>query len=368
LCFYPFLLLYTDFLLYTKMSSLVDEGLPLEESVPVLGSSQSPGENSDIRNEHLSMIQTGLTRYVQDDSEIALDEIGAVTEIKPLYEGRANYCTCCKVWDDEKPFDHDNAELRELEEKKRQRYAILRRQTRHGRGTWKTHSLVINSKTIRERLVTVFSDYPSVDPHAVELSFTPPFLPFVHRWEQLMQLRKEEKDELALEHLTLLIDTLGPETELSFRSLQNIENTGYVAFEDLELVYVLGETIVQISADIIAAGVLRDVSLKPKSGESVYVFSVDVVDWDGAKFGVKEELWYLEEYKGSRRLTELEILPLDKLPEPSQTKERLIAQGRKFESLRGYHFCTYVGNAKVLVDTSNYPYAPKVQRYTPVMP
>jgi hypothetical protein len=349
------------------MSSLAaSEEFPLSESDPPLDSTSPPAGDPDKRNDFLSMIQTGVSKYDEDEAEIAPHEIGALTKVKSLYEGRGNYCSCCKVWDDEKPVDHDDAHLRELEEKKRQRYAVLRRQTRHGRGTWKTHSLVINSKIIRERLITLFSDYPSIDPHAVELSFTPPFLPFVHRWEQLMLLQKEEKSELALEHLTLLIDTLGPETEKSFKSLQNIETTGYVAFENLELVYVSGETIVQTSADVIAAGVLRDVSLMKDSGMSVYLFSVDVVDWDGVKFGIKKEQWILPEYKGSRRLTELEILPLDKFPEPQTTKEQLIAQGRKFESLRGYHFCTYVGNAKVLVDNSKILYAPQVKSYTPV--
>jgi hypothetical protein len=64
----------------------------------------------------------------------------------------------------------------------------------------------------------------------------------VHRWEKFMEIHNRETDETAREHLMLLVDMLGPETKDSFTALKNIQDTGYVAFEDLSLVYISGRS------------------------------------------------------------------------------------------------------------------------------
>lgn len=324
------------------------------------------GDNEDLRNGFLDLLKTGVTQDVEDEANIQPHEIGAKIEVQLLYAGRAAYCSCCKVWDDEKPVDHADAHLRQLSEKQRQRFAILRRQDRHGRGTWKTHSIVINSKLIRERLTDVFRDYPNVDPHAVELSFTPPFLSFVHRWERLMHTLKEETDETARKHLTLLVDLLSPETEGLFKNLRNIQDTGYVTFDDLTLVYIFGEIVVQSFGGVVSAGILRDVSLTKELGIPAYVFTVDVVDWNGETFGVKKEQWALFEYKGSQRLTELSVLPLRSHPDLESITKDLIARGRIFRRLAGYHFRSYSGKASILQKVLDKPYQPPVKSYIPI--
>lgn len=330
----------------TFNSEIKTQNMSFAASFPDLvgggGIERNPANEGVFRQGFLS---TGITQSKVDDAKIQPHEIGATAEVKPLYEGPRVYCTCCKVWDDEKPVGHDDAHRREMAEKQRQKYAILQRQCRHGHGTWKTNSIVINSKPLRHRLVSVFQDYPAVDPHAVELSFSTPFLPFVHRWDQLTQVLKAEKDEEAQKHLTLLIDLLHPEIEGSFEKLRNIQSTGFVTFDDLTLVYMSGEKVIQSQAGVVFAGVLRGVNFMEQAG--AYFFSVDVVDWNGDVFGVRKDLWKLFIYEGSRPLKELPILPLRCVQDPSGIEKVLVSRGKDFQRLAGCYFRSYTGKATI---------------------
>jgi hypothetical protein len=299
---------------------------------------------NDLGDGSLEVLETGITEQIKADSDLSESQIGSKGEIKPLYSSRRGYCECCPTWTDEKPKDNgDDPELKKRLEKARGQDAILKRLQRHGDGEWNTHSIVINSGYIRERLLDVFMDYPNVDLHAVELVFRPPFLPFIHRWEQLLQVRDSESvaaDNPARDHLNLLIDLLGTDTEQSVKTLENIHRTGFATFDNLDLVYVCGEIVLNMNPQRpLSAGILRDVE-KICEGQ-MWAFEVDVVDWDGEKFGVSKQTWSIDIYKGSRALTELAVVPLRVHPDPKGVRELLMARGRRFESLKGQHFQQY---------------------------
>ena len=255
-------------------------------------------DSKDFENEFLDLMKTGVTEYSKAQAEVQPHEIGATSEIKVVYAAGSTYCSCCKVWNDEKPNDDSDAHLKELAEKQRERFAILKRLDRHGRGTWRSHSIVINSKPLRERFETLFADYLSVDPHDMKPTFSPPFLPFIHRWERLERVLEAEQDEITRKHLTLLVRMLSPETEESFKTLKNVEQTGFAPFENLNLIFVEGETVLHKMGGVWSAGVLREVALHKGQTGSYYTFTVDVVDWNGEVFGVLSERWMLTEYKG----------------------------------------------------------------------
>jgi hypothetical protein len=124
---------------------------------------------------------------------------------------------------------------------------------------------------------------------------------------------------------------------------------------------------VQFLGGVTLAGILRDVNLVESSGVSFYSFFVDVIDWNGEMFGIKVESWALMRYKGSRRMQELTVLPLRECPDPEKLKSDLIARGRIFERLRGYHFLQCCGKASITTKSTT-PYEPPVRSYHPVCP
>lgn len=274
-------------------------------------------------------------------------EVGTVLEEKIVYKTQSPHCTCCTVWIDECPKDEHDPERHKMAEKARAKYAIIRRQDRHGPGFWKTDSIAINSAIIRAALVDVFSDYPTVDAHAVGLTFDAPFIPFVHRWEQLKGIRDDTNDEKVREHLSSLLTALGPDTEDAFLRLKNIQDTGYVRFDDLTLAFVCGETILHCDDGVLSAGILRDVDIKECMGTRICSFAAEVVDWNGKEFGLKTETWSLQTYSGSQQLVALDVHPL-RIREDRETIESfLVDRGRSLEQFQGQHFRQYTGKAAI---------------------
>lgn len=283
------------------------------------------------------------------DADVMPHEIGATTEVKVVYDSGRSHCRCCRVWDDEKPYDDGSADRAALAEKQRERFAIVRCLDRHGRGTWKTHLFIVNSNLLKDRFKTLFADYPSVDAHDAKPSFRSPFMPFIHRWDRLESMLKDEQDQDVREHLALLVEMLGPETEESFKALKHIEQTGFTTFNHLNLIFVEGEIILHNAGEIWSAGILRNVSQQL----GLHSFTVDVVDWNGEVFGVRSEVWVLPAYKGSQPLQALDVVPLRLYPDRDRVKTELTSRGRTLETLCGRHLKSYTGNAMVSILAGN---------------
>lgn len=231
----------------------------------------------------------------------------------------------------------------------------MRRQTRHGvDGGWKTHSIVVNSPVLKEKLAEVFKTYPSVDTSIPELVFDGEFTPFVHRWPQLCKLRDEETDQDAKSLLDLLIETIHPEIEKDFAVLEHFEKTGSISFAQARLAFVPGDTIISQRSGVQSAGSLQDVQLvSDGQGSSYYSLLVETVDWNGHKFGVAEVGWILHPFKGNQQLVDLDIFPLRIHKAQEDIKRELTARGKQFEQLCGQHLRFYAGKATRLETESS---------------
>lgn len=270
--------------------------------------------------------------------------LGSLSEIKEVYGSKSMYCSCCTVWNDKKATGDDI----ERTETGRDRYAIIKRQKKHGAGSWKTHSVVINSPYIRKHMQHLFSEYPSVDFSAETLDFEAPFLPFAHRWEDLQKIYNNEVENTTKIHLKLLIDTLACETGKTIKALETIRKTGHVTFSNINLFYIIGEPLIQDQDSPPSAGMLRDIVLRQIDGAPAFwVVSVNVVDWNGQVFGVTTRQWTIPEYKGSRTLKQIGIRSVRDSLNVDQTRKQLIARGRIFEQLAGCHLKSYDGKAEI---------------------
>lgn len=277
-------------------------------------------------------------------------EIGSVGKVKDLYESEESYCSCCTVWDETKPRSRTGNSEKATD---RSKFAILKRQKKHGAGSWKTHSFVINSPFIRKHLNHLFAEYNNIDFSKSELIFEAPFLPFIHKWKAIEILHNDEADQTTKAHLKLLIDILGPEIEPTFKILETIRRTGHVNFNDINLLYVVGETLIETSGSQISAGVFRDITLRGGSYEPPYwSITVDVVDWNGDTFGASAVQWQIQNFEGSRIVKDVGIVSMRDCTGSEKVKTDLIARGRIFESLAGCHLKAYDAEAAISGDDS----------------
>ena len=281
---------------------------------------------------------------VIDGGEAEGAEVGSKCDVKQVYGTPNPLCQCCTIWEDELPGPDNSAKIRKAD-KERDTYAVVRRRIRHSaKMEWKTHSVDINSPMIRSKLEAIFADYLSVDISATDLSFQPPFVPFIHKWEDLNKIGQSETDAAIKQHLKLLIELLEPEVKESFEVLARVNKTGYISFPWLSVAFVPSETVLHISDSVVQAGVLREVNLiKPPMGASYYEFRVDILDSDGESIGVAERTWNVQEFKGRRHISNLEVCPMHFYPKHEELEKTLISRGKAFERLQGQHLRFYLG-------------------------
>jgi hypothetical protein len=281
-----------------------------------------------------------------------MGSVGEKCEVKELYAVKTAICSCCQRWVDKKPGGEGADGGREAREE-RDTYAIIRKQKGHGGDEeWKTHSIEIMSPQLRACLAKVFDDYPAVDTNAPALSFEAPFVAFCHCWARLTTLRS--LDETTTMHLDLLKRTLMPELEAPFRTMQSFNATGYVDFDFLPFVMIPGEALIHSRDGRLSAGVLNrmEVQSTPFSGKYLEL-EVNVVEWQGTVFGVRNASWTIGHFDGTRPLVDLSVFPLRVHPDKSGVKERLIARGRIAEALQGQHLRYCAGTVQARGFSSN---------------
>ncbi|KPM39105.1 hypothetical protein AK830_g7464 [Neonectria ditissima] len=288
--------------------------------------------------------------------EVQLGQVGVgeVFDVKDVYATSESLCDCCVTWDEVKPFGRDLEEV-QMAKKERDAYAIVCGRHPHAGETWRTQLIWINNTDLKSALSDVFEGYPSVDCESPELCFERPFVPFVHRWQKFLQTEADEMDLALRENLGLLRQVLESEMEDTFRDLKVFEDTGYISFDNLKLAFVPGEVVMHTQGEI-TAGLLRGIKLitSTDNKDVCYRFKINHVDWDGLSCGVKVRPLDLEHFDGTRRLVDMAIVPMRCHPDSQSITDRLIARGRKFESLRGQHYMSYNGRLGQMYHTQNH--------------
>jgi hypothetical protein len=212
------------------------------------------------------------------------------------------------------------------------------------------------SKTKKTRVVFAVNVYHKFD----ELkSFSPPFLPFIHRWGAMLNYAEKLPPSETKLHLQLFQEVLEPLLADSFDTIRNVKSTGHVAFKDLVLIFIPATLVLEHETDSI--GMVRSCHLmRPPCEPAFWQIGVDVVDWDGRRCGLLAQKGLVYEYRGLRALTALEVSPLDGLPNQIDIRKRLIARGRWFEELRGHFFKAFSDqheervNQRMVIDARAY--------------
>ncbi|KAI0442660.1 P-loop containing nucleoside triphosphate hydrolase protein [Xylaria telfairii] len=291
---------------------------------------------------------------INDDEKVAREDsngkatVGMICQKKDVYQmiDRYNKAT----WTAELKEDIEEAAENEESDK----YALLVRNKKSydSRKELEVDSIVIQSPLLKSVLHDVLKDYPGVTTTLSRLIFSAPFKPFVHRRQQLVAALNGEHDEETKSHISLLNDVLYGELKGVITATEDYVKNKVVTYEHIW-------TIFQPGCIIYAKRFGKPVAVRlvdgqfiehPKFG-SCYQVKCDLVDWDGLKFGYDVSQHFIMPFEGTTPITELECFPLSYHPNEESIKGRLIARGRKFETLSGYHYKSYRGPA---IQTTRY--------------
>ncbi|KAL1853194.1 hypothetical protein VTK73DRAFT_9060 [Phialemonium thermophilum] len=193
-----------------------------------------------------------------------------------------------------------------------QSFAVVQRQTRAGRGdaaSWTTTSVEAQSPRLRRVLDVVLRDYTQWYTDAAPYTATPPFKPFVHRWDTMLNAMRREKDPKTASELQLLCRVLKPPREAA-PVVAGTHPQGAHA----------------------RAYLLADVELTDNRIRDFCKLDLRCVDWNGAECGLRSEDGSIDSYPDRLCVTKLPYYPVDFAPNGPAINGALLARGRNMSS------------------------------------
>ena len=321
----------------------------LSENKPVANGADSAGIHSD--------------HATAANGEVSSSQPGMVSEIKNLYQGKKDD-DGKRSWVETYPDDLDAP----AENAETARFALLIRNEKcyDGRRKLQIESIIMQSPLLRDALGSVLDDYPGITTGLERMTFTPPFEPFVHRWNKLKAAVEDTKDPETKAHLDLLYRILEEELKNEIKARDDLLAHNAITFDYVWMLFEPGTTVFVSRNGEPCAVLLESAKYGEDQCGRFYGLNCKHVDWDGEAFGYGTTDLKLRDFDGTKAITDLSAIPMTYLPNKEIVKEALIARGREFERLSGYHYKAYEGiavgqglrgpikyniNSRIIIDT-----------------
>lgn len=279
---------------------------------------------------------------VNDKEESIEVRAGMKVGVKNLYQTEPDY-RGGSTWGDRYPNDLEEA----AENRVTARYALVirRKKCYDGRKKLQIESIIVQSPLLKKVLGSVLKCYHGITTGFERLTFSAPFQPFVHRWSQLADAVKMEKDAQTKDHLDLLYKTLQGELEADIKARDDFILNGVITYDACWMIFEPG-SLVFTSSDghESALRLLNAFYISTERGRA-YQLNCELVDWDGENFGTRNKSIKIWEFLGTAEITNLTVFPLEYHSEIDKVRWELISRGENFENLQGHHFKRYDGIA-----------------------
>ncbi|KAF2267699.1 P-loop containing nucleoside triphosphate hydrolase protein [Lojkania enalia] len=302
-----------------------------------------PSSASDDGGQSIDSITTTLPSG--KDTKAELPYTGMLCDVKNLWEGKSK-CLCCINWveeldDDIKPNPEETEAV--------QRYAlIVRNKKNHGGSSGDkvmvVSSIVVQSPLLKPLLEEVFEGYEGITAGLKKLVFSKPFAPFFYRWARFRKAVEEVKDEATRTHAQLLYEVLSQELDETITTYHDLLSHGVITYKYLWTLFKPGDLLLcQYKG--------QDMMMKLQSSDyesGGFSLHAKYVDWDGYFFGYASKNFILQPFEGTRPITDLAAYPIQFDSDAAAIESRLIARGKRFVELQGFHFKMYRGIAELI--------------------
>ncbi|KAF5576750.1 P-loop containing protein [Fusarium pseudoanthophilum] len=248
-----------------------------------------------------------------------VEQPGLILEVKDAF---AKFDTSGRFvkWLDEMPYGEVLKDVREIK-RVRGKYAVVCGRFPTKDSTWEVRTIWINNPVLQAILFDVFKGHPDVTCGKDILEFKAPFVPLIHRWEQLCKLAHDNAGSEKQELMKLFVDMLKEELQDTLSRVKRIKETGCASWEDLKFVFKPGQLFFR-SEDPIAAGISHTF----KEG----FLSVYQISWTGSEYSTCSSIFVVPAFHGTRPLSDLMVRPIWACPENdvNSLKAALIRRGR----------------------------------------
>ncbi|KAK4097619.1 P-loop containing nucleoside triphosphate hydrolase protein [Parathielavia hyrcaniae] len=252
--------------------------------------------------------------------------------VQRLYQHVCDYGSCPTCWS-KYAANQDEQDALETEVGT---VPIVQRHVHSQDRGWETTSFAVNCPHMRAFLADALSNYQDLDPDLEGWAFEPPYKALVHRWDRLRALHQElqvsESEPEAKRAVDQLVQFLQPILAPSAGDLAATRETGKVQYNMLWKIFPPGETVLtKFWGVTTVCRVVKYRKADPGERPQCWYITVEHVDWNGERCGLQQKEILIYRYPCFTRVT------------PGEIRETMIARGRRFQQLWGYHFLNYSG-------------------------
>ncbi|KAI1124036.1 P-loop containing nucleoside triphosphate hydrolase protein [Nemania abortiva] len=217
------------------------------------------------------------------------------------------------------------------------------------------HSITIQSPLIKDQLKAVFAGYQGINTGLKKLNFMRPFREFYYRWDRFVQAApSRERGASAMEvdgdhpigksHYDLLFNAISSEVIPHIDQTTDLLENGVISFD---YVWALFEPGTEVYSKVEGHDRLyllnRGDYQVLQNGMRVYNLSCRYIETDGETFGYATTMLTIMQFEDLMPFADLSVLPSHLKEGIPEIKARLEERGRKFESLKGFHYKSYSG-------------------------
>ncbi|KAF4965622.1 hypothetical protein FSARC_6609 [Fusarium sarcochroum] len=266
---------------------------------------------------------------------------GSQCGIQTLYEGESK-CKCCTNWVEEYPTDLRKAVDEKPETK--QKALIVRMRKNHEEGKpLVLDSISVQSSSLKETLGEVFEGYQGITTSLKKLVFKAPFRPFHYRWKRLTEILERQKKQGLPDaaYTQILYDVLATELGDVMVEIEDLFSQGVATYAHLWALFEPGTLCHSVFDGQERLFVVDRCDYNDSL--SCLIIEAKFTDWDGSRFGYAKQLLPICQFSGTQRITDLNVYPSRLHPSEEGVKAKLIARGRKFQTLLGVQYKSYSG-------------------------
>lgn len=151
-----------------------------------------------------------------------------------------------------------------------------------------------------------------------------------------MKYRKRtDMDETMSVHVNLLYDVLKHEIGDKIHAYKDYIRTGVITFEHMWMIFQPGGTVISESSGPMAAFELESSEYLVRDKREFLSLKCTYMNWNGMYFGRSTHRMDLQKFHGTKKIQNLEAIPLRFHERKESVKRELITRGEKFESLAG---------------------------------
>lgn len=267
-----------------------------------------------------------------------LDEQERAKVIQDFFEGDKT-CSCCINWVEGVPDGlQDESDDEDEEHEKGPPIVIRRRRTGGGANPYAIHAVEIRSKEMRQVLGSVFNGFDGLLPTLRYLTFLAPFRPFYYRWDAFEDAIENCTDEELLKGLKVLRGIIKGNMKSTFTISKDMISQSVITMDYLWTIFRPGDMAYMQDDDG------NDQVLQIKSVQVVpfnFQLACQYIDFDGKRFGFVDTNVQIGHFTGTKKITDLNIYPLQHHKDLENVQRQVVARGERFRDLTGVHYKSY---------------------------